>query len=300
MKKSGLIPLLMASLVLIVSPNVFAKENDLSQQDLTKQRIFHDRQLFIKAIEEYEKKTKTFSTSSYEQDLERIKSLQKEAAHYRAKTGNYEDYANYILSHTDDVIVLMEHDEASLKARSVRDDIKITKPDVFYYKSSGRTSVNGYYKWITENYFDDRDSVGSVGGEDAVSLNFDNIDSRAKSGILSWALYTFNKNGDNSYVSYNPEATESNGSAWSVVFQGQDRIEKNSDKQLDYSWQNGNIEVIFDKNFYYLSGSVNTTYAHTWDSTDITGFTVDKDGGISFTFSKVSNKFQVNGKYASY
>lgn len=304
MRKFGMSLLALCLALGVLSGNVVAKTTE-SHVEMPKQRIFsdfNDFKLAVKQADEYQQRNVSKQNISKANDIEDLKDIMRKASNERAKKKDLNALTQYILEHAEDAIIYNPNLN-SVSTFSSNGDVSVYRPVIAYYSSSKRTQVVGTMVWdSTTHILDGNSRVGDVGGNDALALAFSNVSDKALGGILSWGIFTYDRYGTESFVSYDATETVKSGSSWAVSFEGQDRIHKNKNNALDYTWNSAEIEVLFDSNFYNLTGVVNMTYAHTWDTTELTGFSIASGDPpiVTYNFSKKTNAWKNTGKYGSY
>lgn len=163
--------------------------------------------------------------------------------------------------------------------------VNLPKPTAYY--DHGMHIVSASWSWknkpgTTTRCWTSDTSVygGNVGGADAF-------------GIYLNREIIYRSSGGNAYTETNVRTQFVNPEDWDaygVVYKGQDRSNTGN---REYTWDHGNVWMYF--NVLSCTGTQTFTLkskmGHTWSSTLLSGASVS-DTGISFTFTKVENRWQ--------
>lgn len=150
----------------------------------------------------------------------------------------------------------------------------IRRPVLTYDRLLNETGFYGVAEWNSAAALmeDARYRTGAVGGHNAAGLTFSNISQPEK--IRSWWATGYDVNGARRWTNSNPTSvSDSNGNRFAVIFQGQDNLLGLSSTTGWYDWWKVTTWV-WIRNLTD-TGNVAMTYTHTWDTTQITGYSIN-------------------------
>lgn len=233
-------------------------------------------------------------------DAKNILNLLQNAGKEAAKTHDPTSFSKYLAQHG---VLVYDPNISSLSGvhpLSTNSSVVVGRPYIEYFPSSGRYAVTGSFRW-TDLYYPEADNAfqkGNVGGPDTMVLSFSSI--THPENILSWGAFAWNYSGDQTFVSYNPSSQPRNATALAVEFRGQDQIAESTTNIQDYTWFDGDINIVFNQGFGSENGNVNFVYGHTWNSTSVTGIDLSSTGGITVHFSSSDSSWQAAGLFTGY
>lgn len=194
---------------------------------------------------------------------------------------------------------------------SYEGDVSIYRPTVQYDSMLRERGYLGRTVWNNwQAIWGDTPIIGSnIGGTDAHGLVFTNFPTNDRHYITSWWLQTYDSNGSPQIYNGSKQAISDNGTNFAVMFSFQDKW-LGTDRGHCTCWSMSTWVWVSDN--FTGHGSVQTAYAHDWNTTKLVAFgwnlsgsadTDDKktiDSGLQFTWNRTVEKWATDSYYLSY
>ncbi len=185
-------------------------------------------------------------------------------------------------------------------------DVHLNSPIIFYDSYTNQWIVAGGGYWINDNWQDDlsywdwfsnpsdftsEGALYNVGGTDALGIAFYNTQNPQGVARQSCYIYLTDHNGWNDSNTYTSPAPGSSTSATVIEFQPQVMDPNYWDNnwiwnksEWKYRGRGFSITSRYNSAFANFSGTAQTIYVHTWNSTEITSISIGFSAGKDFSF----------------